>query len=68
MDHPKIAMESDETPILCGYDLVSWGDVYRAIYTFGTRYIDIVFSYMEKECREAGVRYLGLNRNKNIHL
>jgi hypothetical protein len=63
----ELAMGNHQTPILCGEDMIKWGDIYHGIYTFGTRNIEI-FSYIEKECKEAGVAYSGLNRNKIIHL
>jgi hypothetical protein len=63
----ELAMGNPQTPILCGKDMIKWGDIYHGIYTFGTRNIEI-FSYIEKECKEARVSYSGLNRNKIIHL
>jgi hypothetical protein len=64
----ELAMGNSQTPILCGNQMVRWGDVYHATYTFGTRYTNLMFTYIEKECKDAGVPYSGLNRNKLIHL
>jgi len=64
----EIAMGNSQTPVLCGDATVRWGHIYHGIYTFGSRHIDIFFSNIERECREGGVRYAGLNRNKLIHL
>lgn len=60
-------MGNPDTPIFCGTDMMRWRDIYQGLYTFGTRNIEI-FSYIEKECKAAGVAYSGLNRNKIIHL
>lgn len=64
----EMAMGSSQTPILCGNQTVTWGEVYHGIVTFASPYIDVMFTYIEKECRDAGVKYSGLNRNKIIHL
>lgn len=64
----ELAMGNSQTPILCGKEMVRWEDIYHAVYTFGSRYTNLMFTYIEKECKDAGVPYSGLNRNKLIHL
>lgn len=65
----EIAMGSVSTPILCGRECVSWGDVFHAIFTFIVSNDDIVFNLVQNECHHSieGFRYSGLNRNRIIH-
>jgi hypothetical protein len=64
----EIILGNSQTPVLCGNRVVQWGQIFHAVYTFASRHIEIIFSKIEQECDEAGVRYSGLNRNKIIHL
>ncbi|KAK3360758.1 heterokaryon incompatibility protein-domain-containing protein [Lasiosphaeria hispida] len=68
VDHAGNRHGKQQTPVLCGDEVVRWGHIYHGISTFGTKQIDIFFSNTERECREAGVPYSGLNRNKLTHL
>lgn len=44
------------------------GNIYHALYTFENRYTNItMFTHIEKECKDAGVKYSGLNPDKIIH-
>lgn len=64
----EIAMGTEKTPVLCGDDIITWDQIYRGVYKFGTRIDDLMFLHIEAECRNAGIEYRGLNRHKIIHL
>lgn len=56
----EVAMGNRQTPILCGTDTITWGELFDALYSFTSRYIDFVFSGRH------GVR--GFKRNNIIQL
>ncbi|KAK8068324.1 hypothetical protein PG996_007436 [Apiospora saccharicola] len=62
------AMGTETTPILCGEDTMTWGELYHGVYEFGRRIDDLMFLHIEMESKKAGVDYRGLNRQKIIHL
>lgn len=64
----ELAMGSEKTPILCGEDTITWGELYDGVYEFGRRIDDLMFLHIEMESKQAGVDYRGLNRHKIIHL
>ncbi|KAK7973212.1 hypothetical protein PG988_007346 [Apiospora saccharicola] len=64
----ELAMGTETTPILCGEDTMTWGELYHGVYEFGRRIDDLMFLHIEMESKKAGVDYRGLNRQKIIHL
>lgn len=64
----EVALGRHRTTILCGQEVITWPQLFSAVYTFGTHNIDIMFSLVDRETREAGISISGLNRNKIIHL
>jgi hypothetical protein len=48
--------------------MVSWSELYNAVYVFGSKHMDALFGNVEREYAKAGEKsYSGLNRNKTIH-
>lgn len=64
----EVALGGHQTVILCGQEAISWEELFSAVYTFGTHNIDVMFSLIDRETREAGISTSGLNRNRIIHL
>ena len=64
----EIVLGGDKTPIFCGHQVVTWGDLYNATYLFGMHNFDIMFSLIDRERKDAGLPVAGLKRNKIIHL
>ena len=64
----ELSMGNPRTPILCGSSMVSWSELYSAVYVFGSKHMDALFGNVEREYAKAGEKsYSGLNRNKVIH-
>ncbi|RFN45624.1 het-domain-containing protein [Fusarium flagelliforme] len=64
----ELSMGNPRTPILCGGSIVSWSELYNAVYVFGSKHMDALFGNVEREYARAGDKsYSGLNRNKVIH-
>ena len=64
----EIALGGGRTVILCGQQAVTWSEFYAAAYSFGTHNIDLMFSLINQERKDAGLPASGLKRNKLIHL
>ena len=64
----EVAMGSRSTPILCGDEMFTWGELYDAFYHFASKHVDLVFSYMSEECATRAVQPKGLKRNHLIQL
>ena len=64
----EIALGGGRTVILCGQQAVTWRELYAATYLFGTHNVDIMFSLIDQERKDAGLPPSGLKRNKLIHL
>lgn len=64
----EIALGGGRTSILCGQQAVTWGELYSATYSFGTHNVDVMFSLIDRERKDAGLSASGLKRNKLIHL
>ena len=64
----EIVMGGAKSPVLCGDRVITWGEIYHGVFTFGSRIDDLMFSLVEKETKEAGLVYRGLNRLKFTHL
>jgi len=64
----EMAMANGSAQILCGSKFVSWDDLFRAVYTFGTFNVDIMFTCITRERAAVGLPPYGLNRNKIIHI
>jgi len=64
----EVSMGNRLTPIFCGTHMVTWGQLYDALYTFTSRYIDLVFSCITVECDRLGIASKGLMRNPIIQL
>lgn len=64
----EIALGNRSTPVMCGSYVVTWGEMYDALYHFTSRHIDVVFSRVATECSASGVVPMGLKRNFIIQL
>jgi len=64
----EIAVGNRSTPLLCGNHSITWGEFYDALYHFSSRYIEIAFSCISWECKEAGIASNGIRRNHIIQL
>lgn len=64
----EITLGGGRTSILCGQQAVTWRELYSATYSFGAHNIDVMFSLIDQECKDAGISASGLKRNKLIHL
>lgn len=64
----EIALGEGRTSILCGRQAVTWRELYDATYSFGTHNVDVMFSLIDRERKEASLPPSGLKRNKLIHL
>lgn len=60
----EVAMGDRSTPILCGKYMLTWGELFDALYGFTSANIDLVFSCMDHECGGGS----GLRRNHIIQL
>ena len=64
----ELVFGGDRAAIFCGHQVITWGELYDAIFMFGTHNFDIMFSLIRDECKDAGLKGSGLKRNKIIHL
>ena len=64
----EIAMGNRSTPILCGDDMLTWGELFDAVYHSANRHIDLVFSCISEECATRAIEPKGLKRNHLIQL
>lgn len=64
----EIALGVGRTSILCGQKAVTWRELYNASFSFGTHNVDVMFSLIDQERRDAGLPAAGLKRNKLTHL
>ncbi|KAI8935043.1 hypothetical protein NX059_008707 [Plenodomus lindquistii] len=64
----ELCLGSDQTPVLCGEKVVTWQELYAALFIFGKHNIDVVFSCIDRERKDVGLAPFGLNRNKIIHV
>lgn len=64
----EIALGGGRTSVLCGQQAVTWRELYSATYSFGTHNVDVMFSLIDRERKDAGLSASGLKRNKLIHL
>ena len=64
----EVAMGNRSTPILCGEQMLTWGELFDALYHFASRHIDLVFSWISDECATRAIEARGLKRNHIIQL
>ena len=60
----EVAMGDRSTPILCGRHMLTWGELFDALYGFTSAHIDVVFSCLDRSKRGNP----GLRRNHIIQL
>ena len=60
----EIAMGNRSTPILCGTHVITWGELFDALYSFANTCIDLLFTRID--CEYASNK--GLRRNHIIQL